>query len=383
VASRAAQLAVELQEKGASQVAGGLDDVTASAKRMGDTVDAASKQAKTAGDRMDSAAGGADELASKGSQAAGAMGGLGDLIGGPFGAAMQTGGIAMQAAADSGDLLNAALENSVVASARAKAATISKTVADKASAAATKVMTVAQKALNLAQRASPLGAIIFGLGLLVGAIILAYKKSDTFRAIVQKAMSVAKGAVDKVVGGFKALGPVVKAVMAVVAKVVGTYVKIYVAAFQLGFKLARAAWEGIRAAVSAVVSAVVDKVSGMRSKLSAAWDIIKRAGVKAFDAITAPVQRIIDLVQKLLDKISSIHLPNVPGLGKLGGLFGGGGSVAAGLLDRGSGSAGVTNVYDYKFQISLTGSASPSDADALMASLDRRLRAVGKAPVFT
>lgn len=380
MSSRAAQLAVELTEKGASQVAGGLDDVTSSAKRMGDTVESAGKKAKTAGDRMDSAAGGADEMASKGSQAAGAMSGLGDLIGGPFGAAMAAGGVGLQAMADSGDLLNAALENSVVSSLRAKAATIGQTVAAKASAVATGAMAVAQRALNLAMNASPVLLIVSGVLLLVGAITLAYKRSATFRAIVKGAMDVARTAVSKVVSGFKALGPAVQAVMRFVARVVGIYVGVYVKAFQLGLSAAETAWSGIKDAARTAISFVTDKVSAVQRKLTTAWGIIRRGGKAAFQALIAPVQTIIDLVQSLLDKIKSIHLPSihVPGFGA-----GRAPTNSSGGGNNSSSSGGDTNNYNLTFNITLTGTASPNDADALMVSVDRRLRSLGKAPVFS
>lgn len=59
---------------------------------------------------LDNVAEGSDTVASKGAQAAGALSGLGDLVGGPVGTAMTTFGIGLQAAADSGDLLNAATD---------------------------------------------------------------------------------------------------------------------------------------------------------------------------------------------------------------------------------------------------------------------------------
>jgi phage-related protein len=381
MSSRAAQLAVELTESGADHVAAGLDDVTSSAKRMGDTVESAGKQAKTAGSAMDSAAGGADEMASKGSQAAGAMGGLGELIGGPFGAAMATGGIGLQAMADSGDLLNAALENSVVASARAKAGTIAKTVADKASAGATRVMTVAQKALNIAQRSSPVLLIVTGVLLLVGAIVLAYRKSATFRAIVQGAMAAAKAAVDKVVGAFKALGPVVGKVMAFVGKVVGIYVKLYVAYFKLGLAAATLAWKGIQAVVSRVVGFITGRVSDIKQSASETFDWVKDKGVEAFKALTAPVQNIIDLVDNLLDKIRSIHLPSfhIPGTRTgIGGTFSVAGAGGGGTTTGGA----VYLTLNYQAAPGTSTTQGQGQAQAIMDAIDARLVNVGRKPVF-
>jgi hypothetical protein len=248
-------------------------------------------------------------------------------------------------------------------------------------------MTVAQKALNLAQRASPIGLIIAGVTLLVGLLVLAYKRSDTFRSIVNKAMAVAKAGVDKAVGAFKALGPTVQRIMQFVARVVGVYVKVYVTAFQLGLRAATAAWNGVRDVVSGVVGFVTTKVGNAKDDLVGAWNTIRRAGKAAFNALIAPVQHIIDLVQGLLDKIGSIHLPhvNLPGFRPM--LPGGGGrSPGSSSPSSPSGSSPqklISNVYNYVFNITLTGTASPSDADALMRAVDARLRSQSKRPVFS
>lgn len=376
MAGRAAQLAIELSEKGTAETASGLDRVGSAASGMGDKVERAGSQADKATSKLDGTAEGADELASKGSQAAGAMGGLGSLIGGPFGAAMESGGVALQAAADSGDLLNAALENSVVSGIRSKAATVAKTVADKASTVATKAMTVAQKALNLAQRASPVLLIVTGVLLLVGAIVLAYKRSATFRAIVDKAMSVAKAGVDKVVGAFKALGPIVGKVASFIGKVISTYVGVYVKAFQLSLVVVKAVWSAISDKVRDVASGITERANTVRDKLTGAWRTIRDVGVKAFHALLAPIQAIIDLVDSVLDKIASIHLPKLPfGIG--GG--GGGGAGAGGGSSRTTSSTTVNNT----FQVTIQGNATAQQAAEWMQAIDDRLRALGRDPVFS
>lgn len=374
MSSRAAQLAIELTEKGADNVAAGFDDVTSSAKRMGDTVDSASKQADNAASRLDKTTESADELASKGSQAAGALGGLGSLIGGPFGAAMESGGVAMQAAADSGDLLNAALENSVVASARAKAGTIAKTVADKASAAGTKVLTVAQKALNLAQRASPIGLIITGLILVGGLLVLAYKRSDKFRAIVDKAMQVARAGVSKLISVFKGLSPVVSKVMQIVARVVGIYVKVYVTAFQLGFKAAKATFDAIRGVVSSVAGFVTDKIGTMRDGLKSAWALIRTTGVAAFKAILTPIRTILDLIGTIIDRIKDIHVPHID-VNPFNR------TASATTLNRAGGS--TSGGVFVTIPVTITGTASPAQAEVFMRSVDNRLKSLGRKAVFS
>jgi len=76
-----------------------------------------------------------------------------------------------------------------------KAAQLAAAIASKAVAVATGVMTAAQWALNAALTANPIGLVVAAIALLIGAFVLAYKKSDAFRAIVDKTFSFLKGAV--------------------------------------------------------------------------------------------------------------------------------------------------------------------------------------------
>lgn len=60
--------------------------------------------------------------------------------------------------------------------------------------AATIVMTYAQWALNVAMASNPIGLVVIAIVALIAGLILAYKKSDTFRAMVNKLAAVLKGA---------------------------------------------------------------------------------------------------------------------------------------------------------------------------------------------
>lgn len=70
---------------------------------------------------------------------------------------------------------------------RAKVQTIATTVAQKAAAFASKAWAAAQWLLNAAMTANPVGVVIALVVALVAAIVIAYKRSSTFRAIVQAA----------------------------------------------------------------------------------------------------------------------------------------------------------------------------------------------------
>jgi phage-related protein len=89
-------------------------------------------------------------------------------------------------AASSGMISNA------LATGRATASSVVHRGATLAQAGATRVMTVAQRALNLAMRANPIGIIITVLAALGAALVVAYKKSETFRRIVDGAFKIVK-----------------------------------------------------------------------------------------------------------------------------------------------------------------------------------------------
>jgi hypothetical protein len=327
---------------------------------------------------MGRAAEASDNLASKSSQATGGLGALAsglELVGlGPYAAGLQSAAMATDFFSGVGDIANLVMESQAVASASAKEAMIDQSVATRTTAAA-------QKVLNLAMTASPVLLIVAGVILLVGALVLAYKRSETFRRIVQTAMAAARAAVAKVIDGFQAIGTVVGKVMAFAGKVIGTYVRVYVEAFQLVFKAAQEAWKLIQDTVARVVGAVVDKVTGVKDKLVGVWNDVRDKGKQAFEDLIAPIQRLVDLVQGLLDKIKSIHVPKLPDLNP----FRGGGSGRPPGDDPGSAGGGgdVVTIYVTVQPTPGTTSQQATDsAQATMDAIDARLTAVGRKPVF-
>lgn len=182
-------------------------DLRANLKKAEDSMESAAAQARTAGERIDSSfdstAESADQVASKGAQAAGALSGLGDLAGGKFGAAMMTAGVAMQAFADAGDLVNVVTESNIVRKIKDTAVTAAQKAATIASTVATKGMAAAQRVLNLVMRANPIGLVITALLLLGAGLVVAYKKSETFRSIVNGAFTAVKKVVSSVGDAFK------------------------------------------------------------------------------------------------------------------------------------------------------------------------------------
>lgn len=85
--------------------------------------------------------------------------------------------------------------------------------------AATKAWALAQKALNISMFANPIGLIVLAVVALVAGFVLAYKKSDKFRAIVNAAGDAGKKAIGWVVDKTQALIDKVRDVIAWVKKI--------------------------------------------------------------------------------------------------------------------------------------------------------------------
>lgn len=333
----------------ASDAAAAMDDVGDASKRMADDVEASTRSADAAADRMDGLAESSDHVASKGAQAAGALSGLGDLVGGKFGAAMMAGGVATQALADGGDLLNVVTESNIVRKIKDTAVTIGQRAANLASAAATRTAAAAQWAWNAAMSANPIAIVVLAVAALVAGFILLYKRSERFRAIVQAVMRAARAAIERVwdvlkrvgsfvvnvlVGYFKVYRAVATAVFnAVRAVATGAFNRVMaiargardvvVGVWNAVRDKARSAWDGIRQLVADAVGRIRDLAQSVRDKFTDVWNGVKSAGVKVFDALTKPIQTIIDKVQSVLDLISKIDLPDLGDLNPFAAGFSG------------------------------------------------------------
>lgn len=147
------------------------------------------------------------------------------------------------------NLLIPALKGFSRASIAAKVDTVRQTAATAAqrtvmiaTTTATKAAAIGQWALNAAMRANPIGIVITALTLLVGGFILAYKKSETFRTIVNGALAGVQLAFRAVV---TAAAAVYTWVRTNAPKIGGFFVgvaKSIAAPFQTAFNGIRSAW---------------------------------------------------------------------------------------------------------------------------------------------
>lgn len=334
----------------ATAAAADLDTVASAARGAGDAVQAAGGQVQTASVDFERMGDSTDNVASKSSQAAA---GIGDLAGGleavgATGAATALEGVALASsvAAGAGDVLNLVAETTVGRYIAQTAASIGHKVATVAGAVATGAMTAAQWALNAAMSASPITLIVLGLAAIAAGLIYAYKHSETFRSIVDGAMSRARDVID--------------AVSRAVSTVIGWFRDLP--------GEARQAWEAVREAVAEKVAAAIERVGDiadrLRDSISNAVGFVQGRLEAMFD----PIRDAIGWVQDLIDKIRSIDFPDLPG-----------------FLGRGSTTLGGSSTSTTTVTIPITIDASGgTDPDATARSLIEQLeRYFGRVPDFT
>lgn len=312
--------------------------------------DKAGAAAKDADRKFDGAAEGADTVASKGAQAAGALSGLGDLIGGKFGAAMVVGGTAMQAAADAGDLLNVAIEGGAKVAGKAVGFVKSLGKAETYVAGAKKVSAAAQWALNAAMSANPAVLITLAIIALVAAFVIAYKKSEKFRAIVQGAMKGVLAAGRWVASFFTEKVPAAfGAVVSWVKKNWPKLLAILTGPIGLAVLVITKNWDKIKAGAGKAKDWIVDKFNGLVDWFRGLPSRVTGAVSGLWDGITNGFRDAINKVIGWWNGLSfsfpgfnkgPIHIPgftiSTPDLPYIGG-----GGSSSRTVSRGSSLAGL------------------------------------------
>lgn len=193
--------------------------------------------------------------------------------------------------------------------------------------AATIVWTNAQWALNIAMTANPIGLVIAAIVALVAIFVIAYKKSETFRNVVNKSWNAIKAATVAVWNFIKGF---LKAAFNVIKVVVTTYFRIYAAIIKAVWNAIKAVtsavWNGIKTVVSGVAKAIKAVVSAQfnaaKAVVSAVWNAIKTGTVAAWNGIKNAVSNAINGLMTLVRGIK----------GKVTGAFSG---AATWLLDAG------------------------------------------------
>lgn len=181
-----------------------------------------------------------------------------------------------------------------------------------ATSAVTKAATIAQAALNAVLLANPVTLLVVAIAALVAGLVVAYQKSDTFRAIVDKTFAAIKNAITTAINFVlefvknnwpKLLVLLTGPLGAAVLLVVKNWDKIKAAT--------QAAWNAVKDAVSAVVNAIKSVVTAAFnayvSVITGAWNKAKNATSTTWNAVKEIVSGawngIRNLVSTGVDKV--------------------------------------------------------------------------------
>lgn len=188
--------------------------------------------------------------------------------------------------------------------------------------AITKVATAVQWLLNAAMSANPIGLVVIAIAALVAGLVIAYKKSETFRNIVNSAFAAVKNVVGDVIGWFGKWVPQVwSAVVGAVRGYVDTYRNVITTAFSVVKSVIGAVADfvvGSAKKYGQFVSAVVDKVGEVvkffrdlpgkiKGFLEGLPGELKTLGGQIIDGLKAGIQaaasKVWDAVKAIVDKI--------------------------------------------------------------------------------
>lgn len=205
--AKTAILAIDIVSD-ASKAADGFSSAGSSASGLAADLGKVDAAATEADRKMRLTAEGADTLDSKSAQATGSLGALSsgfELVGlDKYAMGLQSAALATDFFAGVGEGLNLILELQWVQTLRNTAAKVKDAVVTKVTTAATKAWAGAQIALNAVMAGNPIALVVIAIVALIAVIVIAYKRSETFRKIVDAAFSaiqrVIVGTVNAVVG---------------------------------------------------------------------------------------------------------------------------------------------------------------------------------------
>ena len=211
---------------------------------------------------------------------------------------------------------------SAASSARAGAAAALAAAKQGILTAATKAMTVAQRALNLVMRMNPIGIVITALIALGAGLVLAYRKSETFRNIVNAVWRVVKSSIKGTVDWFlNTAWPTMRNVLTWIGDKMNAakgVIQRAWSAIKAAFKAVvdwvkgafKKSWDGIKTVLSKPVEwgkQLIDRqITGMRRIFTGIRDFMKGAFKRSWDGLkkifTAPIELAKSSISGILGK---------------------------------------------------------------------------------
>ena len=169
---------------------------------------------------------------------------------------------------------------------------------------AAKAFAAAQWLVNVALSANPIGIVVVALAALVAAFVVAYKTSDTFRAIVDRAFDTVLGTAKAVWNWLRGNWPTL---LAVLTGPIGIAVVTLARNWDTIRSAVVSAFSEVRNAISDGVSSVKSALNGLASWISAfahgALSLALNAAGNVFDAIAGGARDAYSSVQRNLNGI--------------------------------------------------------------------------------
>lgn len=179
--------------------------------------------------------------------------------------------------------------------------------------AVTKVAATVQWALNAALLANPIVLIIAGLVALGVALVVAYKKSETFRNIVNGAFNAVRNAAARAWGWIKKNWPLLLAVLTgpvgiAVALIIRNWGKVKASTQAVWNAVKTAvtkAWTGIKNGVSTGVTQVMGLIRGIPGKIRGLGTLFSSAGKAVINAFVNGMKNATGIVSGIASNVWS------------------------------------------------------------------------------
>jgi TP901 family phage tail tape measure protein len=177
----------------------------------------------------------------------------------------------------------------------------------------------AQIGLNLAMIANPIGLIVLAVVALVAAFVIAYKRSEAFREIVDKIGATVRDnlirafdwlkrtvnelwpVVQSVFASIKpvleAIGGVIQTAVTIYVRALSTYIRAWVTVFREAYELIRPVAVLIGGLVKDYIVANVKAVGVAIDVAKAGFNAFKNAVISVRDALAGPLSRIGDMIE--------------------------------------------------------------------------------------
>lgn len=235
-----------------------------------------------------------------------------------------------------------------LASIRTGAAFVASKVAMVAGTVATGFMTAAQWLLNVALDANPIGLVVLAIAALVAGFIIAYKKSATFRAIIDGLshdfMAAARAVGAFVTGAVKwisALPGKISAIFGQAKALLGNVGRDIVAGLRDGIS---SGWHWVTDKINALVNTIpgpIRRALGISSPSKVMRDLFRWVPAGAAQGIADSAHLVTDAVRDMVQIPGSVSVPaiNVTGSTASTAAAAAVGSSSNPLVIRGDGSA--------------------------------------------